>query len=279
MITFAKSLNTTSPLPDGSIPQETIDRLEAIGRWMEVNQESIHATEASPFPRRLPWGRITQKAGKNGATTLFLHVWDWPADGKILLPTLKELPASGSMLQDGATVTAERTADGIVVQLPGKATHPDVSVAKLDFSGPLTITQQPYIAPAADGVITLLAQDADPHGATGGNVNIAGSGADAYLTDWARAGYRVEYHVKTGKPGKWSLQAEVAAPKAAKMNITIGKTTLTADIPATGADRTWKTVPIGTLDLPAEEAVLVLKPVPKDWSPIELRKLILTPAS
>jgi len=263
------------PRADGSLTQETIDRLEAIGRWMDVNHEAIHSTEASPFPRRLPWGRVTQKAGKNGGTTLFLHVWDWPADGKILLPTLKEIPTSATMLKGGATVTAERSQEGAVIQLPGKATDPDVSVVRLEFPGSLTITQTSYIAPAADGTLTLLAQDADPHGATGGNVRIAGSGATSYLTDWTRANYRVEYHIKTGKPGKWSVQAEVTAPKAAKLNLTIGKATLTADIPATGND--WKTISIGTIELPAEEAALVLKPVRKDWSPIELRKLTLTP--
>ncbi len=265
------------PRADGSIPQETIERLEAIGRWMETYSEAIHATEASPFPRRLPWGRVTQKAAPNNGTTLYLHVWDWPADGKILLPTLKELPSSGTMLKCGAAVTAERTADGIVVHLPGQATDSDVSVAKLEFPGALTITQQPYATPAADGSITLLAHDADPFGATGGNVRVEGSGAEAYLTDWSHPGYRVEYHVKTEQAGKWSVQAEVAAPKATKLTVTIGKSSHTVDIPATGGGRRWQTIHIGTIELPAEEAVIDLKPVADGWSPIELRKLTLTP--
>ena len=162
---------------------------------MEVNSQAIHATEASPFPRRLPWGRITQKAGENGGTTLFLHVWDWPVDGKILLPTLKELPTAGVMLKGGAAVTAERSANGVVIHLPGTTTDPDVSVARLDFPGALTITQEPFNTPAADGTLTLPAFDADPHGAVGGNIRIEGSGADAYLTDWRQHEYRVECHV------------------------------------------------------------------------------------
>ncbi|HEX5789783.1 MAG TPA: alpha-L-fucosidase, partial [Luteolibacter sp.] len=264
------------PRADGSLTQETIDRLEAIGRWMDVNHESIHGTDASPFPRRLPWGRITQKAGAHGGTTLFLHVWDWPADGRILLPTLSELPTSGAMLKGGAAVTAERSEQGVVIQLPGTATDPDVSVVRLEFPGSLTITQTSYIAPAADGTLTLLAQDADPHGATGGNVRIAGNGAASYLTAWTRPQYRVEYQVKTGKSGKWSVQAEVSAQKAAKLNLGIGAASYTVDIPATGND--WKTIPMGTIELPAEEAVILLKPVRKDWNPIELRTLTLSPA-
>jgi alpha-L-fucosidase len=265
------------PRADGSIPQESIDRLEAIARWMEVNSEAIHATEASPFPRRLSWGRVTQKAAENGGTTLYLHVWDWPADGKILLPTLQELPTAGAMLKGGAGVTAERTADGIVILLPGSATDADVSVVRLDFPGSLTITQQPHVTPAADGTLTLLAHDADPFGATGGNVRVEGSGETAYLTDWSRAEYRVEYHVKTSQPGQWNIHAEIAAQEPAQLTVRVGESSQTVDIPASGSGITWKTISLGTIGLPAEESIIELKPAPENWRPVHLRKVTLTP--
>ena len=69
------------PKSDGTIPQESIDRLHAMGQWMKVNGEAIYGTTASPTPRPA-WGRITTKAG-DGTTTLYLHVFDWPADGKL----------------------------------------------------------------------------------------------------------------------------------------------------------------------------------------------------
>lgn len=265
------------PRADGSIPQETIDRLEAIARWMDVNSQAIHATHASPFPRRLPWGRVTQKAGKNGGTTVYVHVWDWPADGKILLPTLKGLPRSGVLLKGGAAITAERTTDGIVLHLPGTATDPDVSVARLEFPGALTITQEPYNTPDADGSLTLPALDADPHGSVGGNIRVEGSGATAYLTDWKQQSYRVEYHLKTGKAAKWNLTAEIAATEPTKLSIRVGTDTHTIDIPATGEGMTWKTIPLGTIELPAEEAILELKPAGDGWKPIHLRTLKLDP--
>jgi len=265
------------PRADGTIPQESIDRLEAIARWMDVNSEAIHSTEASPFPRRLPWGRVTQKAADDGGTTLYLHVWDWPDDGKILLPTLKELPTSGALLKGGASVTAESNTDGIVVHLPGAATDPDISVVRLEFPGTLTITQQPFNTPDADGTLTLPALDADPHGAVGGNIRVEGSGVEAYLTDWKQPGYRIEYRVATGKPGKWSINAELAAPEASRLHIKAGPSTNSVEIPATGSGLTWKTIPIGTIELPAEESVIELKPDPQHWKPVRLRKLTLTP--
>ena len=267
------------PRADGSIPQESIDRLEAMGRWMSVNSEAIYATEASPFPRRLPWGRVTQKAGENGGTTLYLHVWDWPADGKILLPTLEELPSTGSLLADGAAVTTERTTDGIVVHLPGDARDSSVSVARLEFPGSLTITQQPYATPGADGAITLLAHDADPFGSTGGNIRVEGTGTEAYLTDWRRPGYRLEYRVKTGAVGKWQVDAEIAAPATVTLHLIAGDTSLPVEIPAAESDAKWETITLGVIELPEDESVIEIKAEQEGWEPINIRQVRVTPVA
>ena len=267
------------PRADGTIPRESIERLDAMGRWMDVNSAAIHATEASPFPRRLPWGRVTQKPGENGGTTLFLHVWEWPADGNILLPTLEELPAGGSLLADGAAVTAARTADGVVVQLPGDARDPYVSVARLEFPGSITVTQQPYATPDADGTITLLAHDADPFGATGGNIRVEGTGDEAYLTDWNRFRYRLEYRVKAGTAGKWQVEAEIAAPEAATIHLAVGEASQPVAITSTGSGDTWETTHLGVIELSADEAVIRINAEEEGWHPINLRKLTLRPVA
>ncbi len=266
------------PRADGTIPQQSIDRLNDMGRWMKVNSEAIYGTEASPFARRLPWGRVTRKDAPDGGITLYLHVWDWPEDGKILLPTLHELPSSGTVLAGGATVAAERTVDGIVVSLPGDAPDPDVSVVRLDFPGALTITQQPFAIPDENGNITLLAHDADPHGATGGNISVEGSGTEAFLTDWKHQGYRLEYRVKTGKAGPWVVTAEIAAAQPVRLNLVVGEESVPVEIPATGSADTWKTLELGTIHLPEEETVIQWLPDSQNWNPIQVRVVGLSPA-
>ena len=67
------------PRADGSVPEEIVERMRDIGRWMDVNGESIYGTTASPFAD-LTWGRCTKKVGTD-TSLLYLHVFDWPADG------------------------------------------------------------------------------------------------------------------------------------------------------------------------------------------------------
>ncbi len=73
-------LLNVGPTAEGQIPAPSVDRLKAIGRWLKVNGEAIYGTSASPF-KSLAWGRCTTKAGK-----LYLHVFDWPADGRLTIP-------------------------------------------------------------------------------------------------------------------------------------------------------------------------------------------------
>jgi hypothetical protein len=174
-----------------------------------------------------------------------------------------------------AALVAERTPDGVIIQLPGSATDLDVSVARLEFPG--TLTQQPFNTPDAEGTLTLPALDADPHGAVGGNIRVEGTGDTAYLTDWKQSDYRVEYCVKTDNAANWTIQAEIASTEATRLTVSVGNSSHTIDVPATGSGLTWTTIPLGSIALPAEETVIQLKPAAESWKPIHLRKLTLQP--
>ena len=43
-------LLNVGPTAEGLIPEPSVERLEEIGKWMEVNGEAIYGTQASPFP-------------------------------------------------------------------------------------------------------------------------------------------------------------------------------------------------------------------------------------
>jgi alpha-L-fucosidase len=144
-------LLNVGPTADGIIPDPEIERLKAIGRWLHTNGEAIYATESGPFSRPPAWGRATQKIRPNGDTTLYVHVWDWPADGRILLPGVQQAARSGRLLATNANVTSALSPVGLVVTLPGAAPDPDASVVVLEFSGPVTVVQQAVTATNGEG--------------------------------------------------------------------------------------------------------------------------------
>ena len=86
---------------------------------MKVNGEAIYGTQGSPLPP-LPWGRCTQKK-KDNSTTLYLHIFDWPADGKLHVPGIKEKVRNARLLAGGQTLSTTARADELIIDLPPQA--------------------------------------------------------------------------------------------------------------------------------------------------------------
>lgn len=127
-------LLNVGPTPEGEIPQESIERLQEIGRWMKVNGEAIYGTQRSPVDKPA-WGYITRKDGKK-TTTLYLSVCELPADGKIVLEGLKD--AKSAVLLAGKTkLKTAKTEKGLEIQLPAQLPDPIATVVKLELKGKL----------------------------------------------------------------------------------------------------------------------------------------------
>jgi len=132
-------LLNVGPTAEGIIPEPEVERLKAMGKWLKTNGEAIYATEAGPISPLAHWGRTTQKANTKGGTTLYVHVWNWPADGRLLLSGIKQPAISCRLLAGGEAVTSVNTAEGLVITLPGTAPDPDVSVVAVEFADPIRI--------------------------------------------------------------------------------------------------------------------------------------------
>ncbi len=125
------------PKGDGSVPEDSVKSMRAIGAWMKVNGESITGTTASPFDK-LAWGRCTKKVTAAGAT-LYLHVFDWPADGKLLVPGLRGTVESARLLAGGKRLQTAPDAAGVVVTVPAAAPDKISSTVVLKVKGALRI--------------------------------------------------------------------------------------------------------------------------------------------
>jgi alpha-L-fucosidase len=140
-------LLNVGPDGEGRFPQESVERLQQVGEWLAVNGDSIYGTQASPFPK-LAWGRATQRRLAGGVTRLYLHVFDWPADGRLVIDGLLNLPRRAFLLSDSAerSVAVGRDGDALVVSVPASAPSPVDSVVVLDVNGRADVTIPPTIS-------------------------------------------------------------------------------------------------------------------------------------
>ena len=144
-------LLNVGPTAEGLFPQASIDRLREIGKWMGVNGEAIYGTSASPF-KQLPWGRCTQKAIDGGAR-LYLHVFNWPADRKLVVPSILNEPVRAYLLSDAGKSSLKISRDGfdVNVEVPKAAPDPVNSVVVVEVKGTPSVLQTPEFTRTSKG--------------------------------------------------------------------------------------------------------------------------------
>ena len=121
------------PKEDGTIPPESIERLKDLSAWMKVNSEAIYATKASPL-QPFTWGRCTKKDNQ-GNTTLYFSVFEWPKDGKLLIPGLSNKISAAKLLMGNKALVAQTTSKGLVINVPTTAPDAIASVIKVEVKG------------------------------------------------------------------------------------------------------------------------------------------------
>jgi alpha-L-fucosidase len=127
-------LLNVGPTAEGEFPPESVEILSRIGEWMKVNGESIYGTKASPWGL-FPWGRCTIKENSKG-TSLYLSVFDWPEDGKLIIPGFKNIVSSSRLLSTGSKVSTQKTSGGsLIIKLPETAPDPMATVIRVDIKG------------------------------------------------------------------------------------------------------------------------------------------------
>ena len=156
------------PTSEGVFPDASIERLEAIGKWMKVNGEAIYGTKASPF-ESMTWGRCTQKrlGGASAATgyrqhaawpfddlrgestadqtRLYFFVYDWPANGQLVIPSLANKPVRAFLLDGRQPLQFTTANNSVCITLPAAAPDATASVIALDIQGaPQIYKPDPY---------------------------------------------------------------------------------------------------------------------------------------
>jgi alpha-L-fucosidase len=141
-------LLNVGPNAEGEFPAACIERLQDIGGWMDVNGDAIYGTTAGPFTY-LSWGAATRK-GKR----LYLHVFDWPADGKLRVPMNSKVAGAALLVDPNKPLTLFYESDRVVIELPEKAPDAVATVVILDLA------EEPIVPLIASGGKTVRASSA-----------------------------------------------------------------------------------------------------------------------
>jgi alpha-L-fucosidase len=121
-------LLNVGPTAEGVIPQPSVERLAEVGRWMKINGQSIYGTTASPFSKQLSFGRATSKAGR-----IYLHVFNWPADGRLHVPLLgKPVESAYLLTRPNSALKLTQSGEELLIEAPAKAPDPIASVVVLE---------------------------------------------------------------------------------------------------------------------------------------------------
>ena len=196
-------LLNVGPDAKGQIPQPAIDVLLQIGDWLKTNGEAIYGAAASPFVRRLPWGRCTVRP--NGDTTiLYLHLLNRPDSGRILLPGLQNRIVSAQWLDHGESIGIEETPHGPIAMFSNHSS----TVIKLVIEGVPEVIETPVL-PDDDGVIRLTPIDArlkgDVKGGQFGGMDRVGG--------WEKTDGLSEWDVESPTGGTFRMVLKATTPE------------------------------------------------------------------
>lgn len=103
------------PTPEGRIQPEFVSRLCGIGRWLHVNGDSIYGTTYGPL-QNLGFGRTTAKGN-----AVYVHVFDWPRDGRLVLNGLPGAVASVRLLANHHALAYRQQGDALAIRVPAAA--------------------------------------------------------------------------------------------------------------------------------------------------------------
>ena len=120
-------LLNVGPTAEGVIPPESVSRLGEMGRWMKTNGAAIYGTTASPFQTQLTFGRATSKPGQ-----VYLHVFDWPADGNLAVPAFGKTVKKAYLLVSKQPVKFTESTDVVSLKVPVSAPDPIATVIVLE---------------------------------------------------------------------------------------------------------------------------------------------------
>jgi hypothetical protein len=251
-------LMNIGPMGDGQIDPKDQSILQGIGKWMTTNGASIYGTERTPLPVEA-WGESSRKGNR-----LYLHVFDWPLDGKLVVGGLKTAVTKAYLLADPLRKplkTARLNSDDVVVSVPARAPDPADSVVVVETQKEIKVN--PVRLLASSGQTNVLRTfDAELHGK--GLRFGDGKAPKAYVFEWNDPKQWVGWKIRVNEPTEFEVTTKYTTGSTANRGsytVTIGDHVLKAAVEPTPSENQQATATLGRVMLSPGEYEVSVKPV------------------
>jgi len=197
-------LLNVGPMGDGAMDERDLVILRGLGKWIDKNKESVYTTAKTGLPLQ-SFGVTTAKDNK-----LYLHVFNWPNDGKLLLGGLESNISKAYFLTDQTKkgLKFERAnKEDISITVPSKMPDTLNTVIVLETKAPIKADSTRLLVNNMTN--KLLAFDATLIGK--GFKYADGKKNTYYVEGWKSTEQSVKWNVRVDKPTSFKVMMKYAA--------------------------------------------------------------------
>ncbi len=288
--------------PDGSLDEEEIAFLAAMGQWMKVNGEGIYGTRPwvtyGEGPAKGGGGHFNETATNytsrdfrytsKGQSLVYAFFMKWPEDARLCLRALEKTSNSGGtidqveLLGHEGVLNFEHAEQGLTVSLP--ETPPCQHAWALKITGRRLREFEPQeftyaVEPDADGSLLLNADDAEIHG-NSPRVETKPNAEKSNIGYWGSASDWVSWQIKIAKTGVYQVTARVSSlGHATRFAVEMDGERVDAESIPTKSWEEFVPIEIGQLTVngPGVHTLRVRPLSHETWKPIGLLEVKLVP--
>lgn len=283
--------------PDGKgrIPEQSARILRTVGQWVHEHEDAIHGTDTTPFGP-LAWGECTARGN-----TLFLHVFQWPANSRLLLPGLRSKVLRAELKQGTETCqceikelpTSDSASPCLEIALPANQPSTLIPVITLELAGPADASREQFVLNGCRQ--TLESGVAKLNGCELKSIDWMEKFGDwkhaQCAGGWNGAESASTWAFRTVEPGSFYLDVEYSCPATddySEWRVRCGESDLTFPLIDSGERpmregfghtlMRFRTYRVGVIDFPkAGQHELRFGPTGKAGAGVRVSSLVLTP--
>lgn len=249
-------LMNIGPMGDGLVDPKDQQILRGIGAWLKTNGVSIYGSERTPLPVQA-WGESSRKG-----RTLYLHVFDWPRDGKLVLGGLKSEIAKAYLLADPRrkALKANRlNTNDLVIRVPLQPTDSADTVIAVEVRGEPQVNPVRLVLSSQTNLLRVF------DGALHGKRFHFGDGKAprAYVLDWSDPAEWVGWKIRVNEPNRYEISVRYTTASAANTgtySITLGDQAFPVSVVPTPGETQAATTTVGTVRLVPGDYEIQVKP-------------------